>query len=377
MLPLIWSAVLIKHKTNCVPILDKSSKLVFNQVGAPLDTPNVELFLNYATFLRIRPSIFAFLLSSYKNNCFPSSTSKKMLSFWFGLACISSQFFSGILYIILRSTLERKSAAALTEPRTCAILKLNGCATSFACQNIAGIAFPSKNRATDFFSVRAHAVLIASRQMRAKKRIVLCLTKVLSGTLTIGFFRQRKSFHQTFLVRRFLVRYECSVLVYIHSWRTKRHVWSLHLSWLRVAFQEGYVSGQIYKPYSVPSLLNWMTLLIQLFLWWAILLAKVGEYDEFIRELSEYWFWSFVRSRDSVARRLPVFQENLNLPRNSLFLRICGEIAKPSSSNCLTLQWKISVIYFICALTNFSKTTSFLRVGTVPSLAANHVSCTR
>ena len=67
------------------------------------------------------------LLSSecVKKTCFSSATSEEEVVTSKGVVGISSLILRRIFYLILSSSLGRKSAAVLTDPAMCAILKLN------------------------------------------------------------------------------------------------------------------------------------------------------------------------------------------------------------------------------------------------------------
>ena len=75
-----------------------------------------------------------------------------------------------IFSVTLSSSLQGKSAAVLTEPAKCAILKLNCKTYSHAFQSAGGIAFVWKKRVTDLLSVRTFVGFVAAHRVCANSR---------------------------------------------------------------------------------------------------------------------------------------------------------------------------------------------------------------
>ena len=63
-----------------------------------------------------------------KKKCSSSATSEDDIDTSMGVVCTSSRILRRIFSVTFSSNLDRKSAAVLTEPAICAILKLN-CST--------------------------------------------------------------------------------------------------------------------------------------------------------------------------------------------------------------------------------------------------------
>ena len=80
-----------------------------------------------------------------KKNCSSSATSEEEVVTSKGVVWISSRILRRIFSVILISSLERKSAAVLTELALCAILKLNCSTSSHAFQSAAGNALFGEN----------------------------------------------------------------------------------------------------------------------------------------------------------------------------------------------------------------------------------------
>ena len=68
-------------------------------------------------------------------------------------------------FFFVTFSFERNSAAVLTEPVTCAILKTNCNTNSHAFHSAGGIAFVWKNDVKDLFSVRTIVGIVASHKM--------------------------------------------------------------------------------------------------------------------------------------------------------------------------------------------------------------------
>ena len=93
-----------------------------------------------------------------------------------GVVWISSRILRRIFSVTLSYSLERKSAAVLTEPAMCAILKLNCNTQSHAIQNAGAIAFVWK-RVTDLLSVRTNVGFVASHKMSANSRNAILIAR--------------------------------------------------------------------------------------------------------------------------------------------------------------------------------------------------------
>ena len=107
------------------------------------------------------------LLSSacVKKNCSSSATSDEEVVTSICVVLISSLILRRIFFVTLSSTLERTSAVVLTDPATCAILKLNCNTKSHAFQSAGGIAFVWKKRVTDLLSVPTVVGFVPSHNM--------------------------------------------------------------------------------------------------------------------------------------------------------------------------------------------------------------------
>ena len=97
----------------------------------------------------IYSSVSPWLSGCVKKNCSSSATSDEDVHTSMGVVCTSSQILRWIFSVAFSSNLDRKSAAVLTEPVICAILKLNGSTQSHAFHRDGGMAFVWKNRVTD------------------------------------------------------------------------------------------------------------------------------------------------------------------------------------------------------------------------------------
>ena len=89
------------------------------------------------------------------------------------VVCTSSGLFRRIFSVTLNSSLERKSAAVLTEPAICAILKLNCNTYCHALHKNGGIVFFRKKRGIDLLSVKTIVGFDASHKMCANSRNVM------------------------------------------------------------------------------------------------------------------------------------------------------------------------------------------------------------
>ena len=87
-----------------------------------------------------------------------------------GVVWISSLILRRIFSVILSSSLERKSAAVLTHPAMCAILKLKCNTKSHAFHSAGGTAFVWKKRVTDLLSVKAIVGFVASHKKCANSK---------------------------------------------------------------------------------------------------------------------------------------------------------------------------------------------------------------
>ena len=74
---------------------------------------------------RVRSPDLSLLCARVKKNCSSSATSEEDVVTSIGVVWISSRILRRFFSVTLGSSLERKSAAVLTEPAMCAILKLN------------------------------------------------------------------------------------------------------------------------------------------------------------------------------------------------------------------------------------------------------------
>ena len=103
--------------------------------------------------------------SGKKNCCSSSATSVDCMLICMGVVRISSRIVSFIFSLGVTSSLERKSAAVLSVPATCMILKLNCKTQSHAFQRVGGIALVWKNFVTDWLSVMTRVGKAASHSI--------------------------------------------------------------------------------------------------------------------------------------------------------------------------------------------------------------------
>ena len=109
-------------------------------------------------------------LTCVKKNCSSTATSEEEVVRSRGVVWISSLIFRRIFSVTLSYSLERMSAAVLTDPAMCAILKSNCNTKSHAFHSAGGIAFVWKKRVTDLLSVKTIVGFVASPKMCANSR---------------------------------------------------------------------------------------------------------------------------------------------------------------------------------------------------------------
>ena len=95
-----------------------------------------------------------------------------------GAVRIFSQIFRRIISVILGSSLERKTAALLTEPAISAIFKLNCNTKSHAFHSAGGIAFVCKVFVTDLLNVRTFVGFVVSHKVCAHSTKAIQIAKI-------------------------------------------------------------------------------------------------------------------------------------------------------------------------------------------------------
>ena len=154
-----------------------SFKPVFKEAGS-------SLAIHYFSFCwgcSFRSTVFfsdsSLLSAGFKKNCSSSATFEEGVVTSMGVVWMSSRILRRISSVNLGSSLERKSAAVLTEPEMCAILKLNCNTSKHAFHSVGGIAFVWKKRVTDLLSVGKNVGFVASHRSCAKSRNAMWFAK--------------------------------------------------------------------------------------------------------------------------------------------------------------------------------------------------------
>ena len=102
-----------------------SFTLVFKEDGSSFSTQCFAFCLDCSFRSRVCKSDSSFLSACVKKNCSSSATSEEEVVTSIGVVWIFSRTLRLIFSVTSSSSLDRKSAAVLTEPAMCAILKLN------------------------------------------------------------------------------------------------------------------------------------------------------------------------------------------------------------------------------------------------------------
>ena len=113
------------------------------------------------------------LSACVKKNCSSSATPEEEVVTSICVVRISSLILRRIFSVTLSSSLEKRSAAVLTDLAICAILNLNCNTYSHAFQSDGGIAFVWKKQVTDLLSVKTIVGVVASHKMCANSRNAL------------------------------------------------------------------------------------------------------------------------------------------------------------------------------------------------------------
>ena len=106
-------------------ILVKSLLLGLIEDGSLFTTHSVALPWDCSFLSRVFSSIPFSLSACLKNICVSSLTSEDVVVTSVGVVCTPSRILRQIFYVALSSSQARSSAAVLTEPTLCAMLKLN------------------------------------------------------------------------------------------------------------------------------------------------------------------------------------------------------------------------------------------------------------
>ena len=115
----------MEHDVVFPAIIVRFSNLVLSDGGSSFAT-HFFVFCRECSFCSSVSSPDSFSLSAWvKKNCSSSVTSDEAVVTWMGVVWISYRILRRIFPLTLSCSLERKSAAVLTEPAICAISKLN------------------------------------------------------------------------------------------------------------------------------------------------------------------------------------------------------------------------------------------------------------
>ena len=136
----------------------------------PIATHCFAFCLDYSYRSRTCSFDSSFLSACLMKNCFSSATSEEDVVTSIGVVWISSRTLRRSFSLTLSSSLEKQSAAMLTKPAICSILKLNCNTYSPAYQRAGGIGFVWKKCVTDILSVRKIVGFVACQRMCANYR---------------------------------------------------------------------------------------------------------------------------------------------------------------------------------------------------------------
>ena len=125
-----------------------------------------------------------------------------------GFVWMSSRILRRILSVTLSSSLERKSAAVLTDPAMCAILKLNCNTYSYAFQSAGGIGFVWKKRVNDLLSDRTIVGFVASHRMCANSKSAMYFAKNFFEYMDVLIYAVEKIFEPN-ATGAYFFRFEC------------------------------------------------------------------------------------------------------------------------------------------------------------------------